>query len=60
MSFVFSFSYFLLLVFPPSFPQWRSGCDMSSAGDFQERRPLIVDEDEDFVQNEKERGGMFV
>ncbi|KAI5097181.1 battenin [Silurus meridionalis] len=49
-------SYFLLLVFPASFPQWRSGSGLSSERDFQERRPLIVDSDEAFVEDEKKRG----
>ncbi|KAF7697863.1 battenin [Silurus meridionalis] len=48
-------SYFLLLVFPASFPQWRSGSGLSSERDFQERRPLIVDSDEAFVEDEKKR-----
>ncbi|XP_060758003.1 battenin isoform X2 [Neoarius graeffei] len=49
-------SYFVLLSFPPSFPQWRSGSGFSSGGDIQERRPLIDnDNDEDFVQDEKRR-----
>lgn len=53
-------SYFLLLDFPPSFTQWRPGSGSPSGGDFQERRPLIVDDDEDYVQDEKEgRGGMY-
>ncbi|MCJ8739100.1 hypothetical protein PDJAM_G00043350 [Pangasius djambal] len=49
-------SYFLLLVFPPSFPQWKSGSGLLSGEDFQEQRPLIVDDDdEDFDQDEKGR-----
>ncbi|XP_053371378.1 battenin isoform X2 [Clarias gariepinus] len=49
-------SYFLLLVFPPSFPQWRSGSGLSSEQDFQERRPLITDDnDEGSVPDEKRR-----
>ncbi|KAK3520185.1 hypothetical protein QTP70_017934 [Hemibagrus guttatus] len=47
-------SYFLLLDFPPSFNQWRPGSGSSSEEDFQEQRPLIVDDDnEDYVQDEK-------
>ncbi|KAG7334767.1 hypothetical protein KOW79_001363 [Hemibagrus wyckioides] len=46
-------SYFLLLDFPPSFTQWRPGSGSPSEGHFQERRPLIVDDDEDYVQDEK-------
>lgn len=45
---VLMISYFRLLDFPPSFPQWRSG----SGEDVQERRPLIVDDnDEDSVRD---------
>lgn len=47
-------SYFRLLDFPPSFPQWRSG----SGEDVQERRPLIVDDnDEDSVRDVNGKGG---
>ncbi|KAF4093037.1 hypothetical protein AMELA_G00027710 [Ameiurus melas] len=50
---VMMISYFRLLDFPPSFPQWRSGSGLSSGEDFQERRPLIVDDnDEDGVRDE--------
>uniref|UniRef100_A0A8B9JGQ2 Battenin n=1 Tax=Astyanax mexicanus TaxID=7994 RepID=A0A8B9JGQ2_ASTMX len=46
-------SYFALLAFPPSFPQWRSR-EASHRGS-QERQPLIV-EDDDYVQNQREKG----
>ncbi|XP_015457109.1 battenin isoform X1 [Astyanax mexicanus] len=45
-------SYFALLAFPPSFPQWRSR-EASHRGS-QERQPLIV-EDDDYVQNQREK-----
>ncbi|XP_036446224.1 battenin isoform X2 [Colossoma macropomum] len=49
---VMMISYFVLLVFPPSFPQWRprEACHRGS----QERQPLIWDNnDEDCVQDER-------
>lgn len=46
------FSYFALLAFPPSFPQWKSSG--ASRGGSQERQPLIV-EDDDYVQDEREK-----
>ncbi|XP_027016936.2 battenin isoform X1 [Tachysurus fulvidraco] len=53
---VMMISYFFLLDFSPSFTHWRSGSGLSSEGDFHERRPLIVDDnDEDCVQDEKGR-----
>ncbi|KAL6476717.1 hypothetical protein MHYP_G00152160 [Metynnis hypsauchen] len=51
---VMMISYFVLLVFPPSFPQWRprGACHRGS----QERQPLIWDNnDEDYVQDEREK-----
>ncbi|KAL7850300.1 hypothetical protein SRHO_G00196490 [Serrasalmus rhombeus] len=51
---VMMISYFVLLVFPPSFPQWRprEACHCSS----QERQPLIWDNnDEDYVQDERRK-----
>ncbi|XP_062874807.1 battenin [Trichomycterus rosablanca] len=54
------FSYFFLLVFPSSFPQWKctelrpvvSSVSVNS----QERRPLLLDDDdEDHLQDEKNR-----
>ncbi|KAL7860680.1 hypothetical protein AOLI_G00170290 [Acnodon oligacanthus] len=53
---VMMISYFVLLVFPPSFPQWRlrEACHRG----FQERRPLLWDSnDEDYVQDEREKEG---
>uniref|UniRef100_A0A8C1BH84 Battenin n=1 Tax=Cyprinus carpio carpio TaxID=630221 RepID=A0A8C1BH84_CYPCA len=57
-----SFSYFFLLVFPSSFPQWRRHEDGHSASrviNSQERRPLIeeeadTDEDTETTQEEQE------
>lgn len=45
-------SYFALLAFPPSFPQWRYR-EASHVGS-QERQPLIV-EDDDYVHTEREK-----
>ncbi|XP_042559073.1 battenin-like [Clupea harengus] len=52
---VMAISYYFLLVFPPSFPQWSSGEAEPSVfvgGSSQEHRPL-VDEDEEEEQEER-------
>ncbi|KAI4891699.1 hypothetical protein NFI96_033339 [Prochilodus magdalenae] len=46
-------SYFLLLDFPPSFPQWRPR-EVPYTG-FQERRPLMWDDNEDYAPDEREK-----
>ncbi len=57
-----SFSYFFLLVFPSSFPQWRrheDGQSTSRVVNSQERRPLIEEEtdtDEDTETTQEEQG----
>lgn len=57
-----SFSYFFLLVFPSSFPQWRrheDGHSTSREVNSQERRPLIEEEtdtDEDTEATQEGQG----
>ncbi len=57
-----SFSYFFLLVFPSSFPQWRrheDGHSTSRVVNSQDRRPLIEEEtdtDEDTETTPEEQG----
>uniref|UniRef100_A0AAZ3QMS5 Battenin n=1 Tax=Oncorhynchus tshawytscha TaxID=74940 RepID=A0AAZ3QMS5_ONCTS len=54
------FSYFFLLVFPPSFPQWKCREVESVRGrDSQSRQPLLNDTDE---EEEREKGaeGVFI
>ncbi|XP_055797829.1 battenin isoform X2 [Salvelinus fontinalis] len=47
-------SYFFLLVFPPSFPQWKCReVESVRGGDSQSRRPLLDDTDE---EEEREKG----
>ncbi len=59
---VISFSYFFLLVFPSSFPQWRrheDGHSTSREVNSQVRRPLIEEEtdtDEDTETTQEEQG----
>ncbi|TSK28025.1 Battenin [Bagarius yarrelli] len=50
---VMMISYFFLLDFPPSFPQWKSRSGFSSEEDFQEQRRLIVDDDDDENDNDE-------
>lgn len=62
LSLIFSPSYFFLLVFPPSFPQWRRhevGHGPFRTANSQERRPLIEEEtdtDEDSEPTQEEQG----
>jgi hypothetical protein len=56
----FPLSYFFLLVFPPSFPQWKCREVESVRGrDSQSRQPLLDDTDE---EEEREKGaeGVFI
>ncbi|XP_051742653.1 battenin isoform X1 [Ctenopharyngodon idella] len=58
---ILAVSYFFLLVFPPSFPQWRRhevGHSPSRTANSQERRPLIEEEtdtDEDSEPTQEEQ-----
>ncbi|XP_036408536.1 battenin [Megalops cyprinoides] len=54
-------SYFFLLVFPPSFPQWHcneGGEELSWDRGPQERRPLIMDEEEEEEKGETHAGAL--
>ncbi|XP_041718640.1 battenin isoform X1 [Coregonus clupeaformis] len=55
-------SYFFLLVFPPSFPQWKCReAESVRGGDSQSRRPLLDGSDEE-EEEEREKGaeGVFI
>uniref|UniRef100_A0A671P2C3 Battenin n=1 Tax=Sinocyclocheilus anshuiensis TaxID=1608454 RepID=A0A671P2C3_9TELE len=58
---ILAVSYFFLLVFPSSFPQWRrheDGHSTSRVVNSQERRPLI--EEEDDTETTQEEQGVYI